>query len=489
MVLLSLFALAEEPVTFAGPVPDDGVDFFTLSFEVPEGSAEIEVAHRSLGDGDILDWGLLAPSGFRGWGGGNTENAVVGEAAASRSYLAGPIEPGTWQVLVGKAKLVSDAPSYAVDVTVRDAPTLAAEPLRRPYAEVDLGGGARWYAGDFHVHSLQSGDASASLDAIAAYATGRGLDFVEISDHNTTAALDWLGDAQDRWPAFLFVPGVEITTYAGHANGIGLTMDVPFTMGWQGIDFAGTATLVDTAGAVLSINHPVLDLGDVCIGCAWDHPVPSTLGAFEIATGGWDKAGQLFDELAIAQWDAICDDGPCPAALGGSDDHTAGTGTGPFDSPIGSPTTMVWAESLSPTDLLEGIRAGRTVVKLQGPEDPMIDLTAEGVVVTATVTGGVGTELHFVVDGEVADEVDVDADPFVFSAEVSGERVRAEVWVEDAPRTVTSHLFPEAEISEVPAEECGCGGGSPAGGMIVAAVALGARRRGRVPPPGARGSS
>ena len=475
-------AHADETLSFSGLVPDDGGDFFTLAFEVPEGTAELVVTHRSLGEGDILDWGLYGPDGFRGWGGGNTEDALVAEEAASRSYLTGPLTPGAWAVLVGKAKLVSDAPAYAVEVTLRDAPVQAPQVARRPYTAVDLGGGPGWYAGDFHVHSRESGDASPTLDEIAAFARSRGLDFVEVSDHNTTSQVEWLGDAQDRWPDLLFLPGVEITTYAGHANGIGLTVPVPFAIGWEVPDFAATAERVDAEGAVLSINHPVLDLGSLCIGCAWEHPLPGTLGALEIGSGGWEQGGKLFDPLAIALWDELCDSGLCPAAIGGSDDHRAGTGTGTFDSPIGSPTTMVWADTLSAEGILAGIRAGRTVVKLWGPDDPMIDLAADALSVTATVTGGLGMVLHIVEDGLVTAEIPVDADPFAYTTRVQGARVRAEVWADDAPRTVTSHLFPEPAAEAAPPsseEDCGCHStGAPAGWISLVGL-LAARRRRR----------
>jgi hypothetical protein len=40
---------------------------------------------------DVLDFGVEDPQGFRGWGGGNVEPAVIGVQAASRSYLPGPL--------------------------------------------------------------------------------------------------------------------------------------------------------------------------------------------------------------------------------------------------------------------------------------------------------------------------------------------------------------------------------------------------------------
>jgi len=93
-------ARAQDPcsVHLAGTVPDDPATHFFLPFEVREGEGivEIEVQHDNLSSANILDWGLDDPNGFRGWGGGNSERAVVGIEAASRSYVPGPIPVGTW---------------------------------------------------------------------------------------------------------------------------------------------------------------------------------------------------------------------------------------------------------------------------------------------------------------------------------------------------------------------------------------------------------
>src|SRR5690606_27355461 len=102
----------------------------------------IEIAHDDLSDDNTLDWGLVDPNGvFRGWGGGNPENAVVGEAAASRSYVPGPILAGVWKVVVGKAQITTPPGEYLITVTLRDQATLAAQPERAPYQPAALGGG------------------------------------------------------------------------------------------------------------------------------------------------------------------------------------------------------------------------------------------------------------------------------------------------------------------------------------------------------------
>src|SRR5688572_28418197 len=262
---------AETLMPLDGGIAAGGLDHEFVEFEVPAGIVEIEVRHGDGSDADILDWGLHDPQGFRGWGGGNDEPAIVGALAASRSYLPGPIEPGTWRVLIGKAKIVTSPLPYALEVVLRDEVTLAPQPERMPYQPTALGGQPRWYAGDFHVHSRESGDARPPIGEIAEFARSRGLDFVELSDHNVLSQLDFIELAQQASPALLLVPGMEYTTYAGHVNAIGATAWVDHKIGQPEVTIAGAFAELHEQGALVSINHPALDLGDVCIGCAWDH--------------------------------------------------------------------------------------------------------------------------------------------------------------------------------------------------------------------------
>jgi hypothetical protein len=127
-------------------------------------------------------------------------------------------------VVTGKAKVLVRPARFRLEVELRSAPTLAPQLERRPSVHAPaLVKEARWYAGDFHVHSRESGDAEPMLDENAVLARGRGLDFVELSDHNLTSRLTLTDDPQSRHPRLLVVPGVEFTTYAGHASGIGAT--------------------------------------------------------------------------------------------------------------------------------------------------------------------------------------------------------------------------------------------------------------------------
>jgi MYXO-CTERM domain-containing protein len=265
-------------------------------------------------------------------------------------------------------------------------------------------------------------------------------------------------------------------------------------------------------GAIFAINHPELDLGDSCIGCAWDHDLsPELIGAVEIATGGMTQGGALFTPRAITFWDELCATGRHIAAIGGSDDHRAGQDLSGFQSPIGDPTTMVLADELSVAGILDAIRNGRTVVKLQGPDDPMIELessvppdgdtiAAATITLRARVTGGSGFEVRFVKNGEGLPEIPVGADDFVHELTVDApadgqDRYRVEVMDGALPRTVTSHLWLQngtagsGAVGGDPASPdagggCGCamprtdrGAWAAVAGAALCALALRRRRR------------
>lgn len=451
---------AEVILTLDGEVPDDGLDHFFVPFDVPEGTIEIEIRHAATTTGVVLDWGLDDPDGFRGWGGGNGEPAVVGETAASRSYRPGAIAPGPWAVVVGKALVQRYPATYQLEIVLRDSDaTLAPQPERAPYEpSPPLTRGPGWYAGDFHVHSDQSGDASATLAAITTLAAERGLDFVEITDHNVHTNLDFFNAAQTASPDVLLVPGVEFTTYQGHANGIGATQWVDHKLGQRGVSITGAAEAFAEQGAVFSINHPALDIGNLCLGCAWDHRLDGAqIGAVEIATGGLEPFGMTFSQAAIDFWDALCDQGHHVAAVGGSDDHKAGVDLSPFQSPIGDATTLVYASELSAAAIVTGVANARTVVKLQGPGDPTVHwdavepldadtIAAASATLVATITGATGDSVELWKNGSRVEQATIDADPMqlqwtVDAPDTGQDRYRVEVRVDGRRRVITSHLW------------------------------------------------
>jgi hypothetical protein len=510
LVLPGVAEAADTTLVFDGDVPIDGPDHFFVPFDVPAGTVEIEVGHAGAPGANILDFGLVDANGYRGWGGGTSEPTVVGVQAASRAYVPGPIAAGPWRVVVGKALIMESPATYHVEVTLRSAATLPAQTDRKPYAvAAALATGPRWYAADFHAHSRESTDARANLglDEMLDYAAAHGLDAVEITDHNTVTQFDYFADAQARHPHTLLIPGIEYTTYAGHANALGATHWIDHKIGQPGVTIAATIAAIHAQGALFSINHPALDLGNLCIGCAWKHDVTATeVQALEVQNGAYSVNGIIFYPAVMRFWENLLDQGGHVAALGGSDDHKAGVGEAD-KAGIGHPATMVWAEELSVAAILDGIENGRTVVKLEDVSDPMVTLTsdvapsgdtvhARSTILRVHVTETrPGTAIAIVKNGQQSPDVPVTGDPFDYQlavdAPAAGEdRYRVELAVDGVPHTLTSHLFlarDQAGPDPVGKAKGGCAfAGGDAGFptalgalLVVAAAALTRRRRRR----------
>ncbi len=473
---------------YEADVPAAGGDYVDVAFVVPAGTQEIRISHGDGSATDILDWGAWSPDGFRGWGGGLTDDAVIGVDQSSRGYLSGPITPGTWTVVVGKAQLDAGGGHYAIDVICSDTQSLAILPTAA-FSPVVVRPDRRWYKGDFHVHSLQSGDASASFDDIAGLAAQRGLDFVNLSDHNTVAQHGLQAAYLASHPDLLLLRGAEITTYAGHGNAVGISSYVDHRIGYGGRAIAGVLDDVAAQGAIFIVNHPKLDLGTACIGCAWHHDDTdwSKVAGLELITGNWDLGVNAFVPQVLTMWDGLLDRGVRIAGIGGSDDHTAGKAEGPTGSPIGSPTTLVLADNLSEAAIIDAVRRGRTIVQLRGPDDPRVDVTLRtatgsaaeigddvgGIAdakLTLHVTSGAGTFAQVWRDGAMLEpELAVTGDDFTGSFEDApgaGEfRYRVELVSNGNQRlVVTSHFYVHAIAG--PGGGCGCATrGDLAGGL------------------------
>ncbi len=471
-------ARAQETIHFEGDVPEGPNTFFFLEFEVPEGIVEVEVAHAHVPaeTSNVLDWGIDDPNGSRGWGGSNEENAIVGLNAASRGYVPGPMLAGTWRVTVGKARIVPGEPAgYSVDVTLRTIATQEPQ-ARSPYQDPGaLNDQARWYAGDFHVHTRESGDVRQTLtiDEALGFAEGQGLDFVMLSEHNTNSGFTLYTDAQARHPNVLIFPGQEFTIYRGHANALGALQNVRYTIDTDGYTIADAIDAFHAQGAIFSINHPSHPLPD-CRGCAWTLEVdPSSIDGVEVLTAVL---------RGVDFWEELCANGSHATAIAGSDDHKAGQDQGTFDTPIGTPTTMVFADELSVEAILEGVRSGRTVVKVFGPDGPMIETELSGqrvgntvfadtATLSAVVTGADGMSLKIIKNGEVIESVRVSGDPFEHQSNVEAaadgeDRYRHEVTIGTERHSLSSYVWlrkaDDAPDGGVP--DAGANGGPSPGG-------------------------
>lgn len=356
-----------------------------VTFDVPAGVTRLSVAFDYTGreDKTVLDLGLMDPIRFRGWSGGAKKAFFVSAEAATASYLPGPLPAGKWTLLLGVPNARPNAKAtYEARIWFQRTPA----PLPAVLPKATTPG---WYRGDLHMHTAHSDGGCVTGDAPRApcpvyrtvlAAQAAGLDFIAITDHNTTSQAEAMAELQPAFPGLLLIPGREVTTFQGHANVFGPTAFIDFRLGSKTVPtIRGLQQAVKAAGGVFSINHPAAPSGEQCMGCGWT--VKDTdydaVQAIEVANGGNEKALGDFEGVlsGVPFWEALLNQGRRITAVGGSDNHDAGI---PHDKPsaVGRPATVVHAEGLSTEAILAGLRAGRVFIDLDGTGDRMLDLTA-----------------------------------------------------------------------------------------------------------------
>jgi len=347
--------------------------------EVPPGAFALRIELEYQRSGAILDLGCMGPAGFRGWSGGSRRSFVITADEATPGYLPGELEPGTWQVMIGLHTLPPDGAQYHLlaEVTSKrgrlrpetapdQMPPLDEQPPRR---DLPAAAGRRWLAGDLHTHTVHS-DGVMTVPELARFAVGQGLDFIAVTDHNTTSHHAELPAAAAAHGITL-LPGQEVTTQEGHAGALG-------DLGW--IDFREPAdswlAATERGGGLLSVNHPIG--GHV----SWTIPMKRRPPLIEVWHWSWLDPHWT---TPLAWWMAW-DPGAIP--VGGSDWHRPGS-----DAPPGTPTTWVDCdhddprEAAAPQAVLDGIRAGRTAISTS--RDGPVLLRVDGELLAADADGAI----------------------------------------------------------------------------------------------------
>ena len=265
-------------LTLAGQITRaDHQSYREIPFTVPPGVSRITIDLAYDHDQHtVIDLGLRDPSGQRGWSGGNKSRIVISGFDATPSYRAGPLNPGTWTLILGVPNISEGVTAaYSASVTF-DAAQVSA------FLDAPISTTAGWRRGDFHMHTGHS-DGTCANEAAARIpcpvirtleaASAAHLDFIAVTDHNTLTQAAALRELQPAFPNLLLIPGEEVTTFFGHANAIGLSSPVDFQLGSKRLP--NLSRLLDEAaaqGAILSINHPAQPSNESCMGCGWTAP-------------------------------------------------------------------------------------------------------------------------------------------------------------------------------------------------------------------------
>jgi predicted metal-dependent phosphoesterase TrpH len=422
--------------------PDRARTFITFDLDVPPGAGALRITfsfdppqpgqYRNL-----LTLSLFDPAGFRGAGHRHAprQEILLGPDGATPGFVAGAIPSGRWIVeLDCHAVLQSQTGGLDYALAVEALPPgpaatalppagretfLAAraegtaplhavpevEPRPNPAGPVAGSGDGfaapRWLKGDLHIHSHHS-DGRWSVEDVARYADAAGLDFVAFTDHNTTTAF---ADAVETFRRLglptIVIPGMELTTFYGHANALGITgwvdwrvrgpEGVPRTVGdgpgaAETTSMAAAAAEVHRRGGTFVVNHPHSPGYPACTGCRWEMGDATLEYAdlIEVWNGTWHTRDQ--NARALRTWTRWLNAGHRIPAVAGSDSHTRPKQA----EALGY--TYVWAP---PTveGILAAVRAGHSYVS-RGPS--LAPATPRPYPSTALAPGV--TEISFAVD-------------------------------------------------------------------------------------------
>ena len=339
--------------------------FVEVPFSVPQGTERISVSCEVEGyefAGKVVDLGLRDPVRARGWSGGARSEFWVEGEKATPGYLPGHIQPGEWAVIVSSNRL----PQAGCRVT------LIIECIAERY---------RWLKGDLHLHSVHS-DGVYELDEVLRLSQAAGLDFIALTDHNTTSQ----NLAHPRENSILCIPGMELTTYRGHANLLGLRQPLGDFRVNTRRNLDDRLSDARQQGARIVMNHPFKECDTP--GCRWEWGSDVAYDWVEVWNGPWREC----NSQAVDWWQAQLAGGRRLVAVGGSDTHRP--------HPLlhhGMPTNWVWSRSRSTGAILEAVSEGHVFLN-HGAEGPTIDLSCGPYIMGDEVGVPQPEEIRLIVD-------------------------------------------------------------------------------------------
>jgi hypothetical protein len=357
-----------------------------LPFDMPTNAVRLHVAYTysdkigtdlGLAGGNTIDLGVVdargidfLTTGFRGWSGSERSSFSITETEATPGYLAGALIPGEWHVLLGLYKIHPAGCSYRVAITItvnatddrqpRSAISVQPLPVGDLPSSVPRAPYAPWVRGELHCHSWHSdGDRDAS--AVVRLAHQRGLDFLAITDHNTTASQRELENLHD--PGLILIRGVEATTYKGHFNIWGIPDWVDFRVQCREA-MQAAIQFANDRGAVTACGHPEP------LGPPWDYESVTNYCCIEVWNGPWT----LRNQIALDFWVRQLESGRRIPAIGGSDWHRQREMENKPPRALGTPTVWVYVPgSPNASAILDAIRLGHIILSDE-PDGAFVDL-------------------------------------------------------------------------------------------------------------------
>jgi hypothetical protein len=353
--------------------PDQIQTHIEHQFEVSPGTTLIEIdfdyapkMHVGSAFSNEISLSLYDPFTGRGARHNNPDQHIfLKDMAASKGYLPGPLHSGIWTVSIDVHRIMSpDDVDYWLSIRTdnmsQTAPALPFFPS--PCNSCRPG----WYRGDLHGHTLHS-DASWGVPEFVDYARQRKLDFVTLTDHNTTSGVaECLSLADDD---LLVMGGAELTTFWGHC----LTIGGQDYVDWRITKDRSMGTIAGEEiekGKIFIIAHPTCAGFPHCSGCDWKYRdvMPGVAKVVEVWNGDWP--GIANNDAALSLYYCWLSLGHRLVATAGSDIHA------PFGKEQRPGYNVVQAEALSEDAICTAIQAGRLYLS-SGPTLAVTDPDGE----------------------------------------------------------------------------------------------------------------
>ena len=329
-------------------------------FQVPPNSRQIEIhfrfaPYRVHNISNLLTLTVFDPDGFRGAGhrDGDSHQVRLSATEATPGYLPGPLPLGEWIVQIDAHMIMPGAPvHYGLDITITEAASTEATPAFSfgTLLPKTIRRGAGWYRGDLHCHTYHSDADGLTVAELIQAARDLKLDFVFLTDHNTTAGLAEMdASATER---LLTAGGIELTTFWGHALCLGTREWVDWRIHPGTGDIARIAAAIYANDHVFVIAHPQSRGDPTCTGCSWrfGEMMPGNAQLVEIWNGPWN--GNSNNEASLALWYDWLNQGLRLVATAGTDSHSAND----YDRKPGF--NVVFADDLTEAAILAALRAG-----------------------------------------------------------------------------------------------------------------------------------
>ena len=335
----------------------------------PEEQSRFEEAHYKLTGPvrNLINYTLIDTMGEHRARGNNRffETVQLAETTSSLGCVPGPLVAGQWELVVEAHAVVTGELAVDMEVLMNDTITqgIKATEIRsqeeQDYLSFQLPSikpkGPGWYAGDFHLHTHHS-DGSHPMAEVMEALHGRGYDFLVLTDHNTT--LGWKEEYNDH---MLVIPGIEITTFYGHAVVVNRQGEIDWFDFDKETTFDELAAELRPAGSLLSIAHPYCIGDPVCTGCSWDYTNLNWGAAdlIEVWAGSWYQR-RPENRKALIKWEQLLNEGHRLVPVGGTDTHRLGPDPGDCGK------TYVYSDSYTRDGIMEGLRRGQVFVS-SGP--------------------------------------------------------------------------------------------------------------------------